>query len=186
MKIRLLFNQRDWNKRLEKYRLRHFGSLGLMALHCVNHGRNLSVISGGQREEILLQFDKPGKYVIRQQGMQGMQFFDMRGHPNDQILATITVSEASDDTVVPTIPIAEMEFTPGYSEEEIIKPEDIAGQETIVFSMKADFDKTPLPQSTSMASRLIQIASTFTPNLEKGGNILSSMRTITPSHFIFT
>lgn len=108
--------------------------------------KTIMVMSGGQREEVLLQFDKPGKYVISQQGIQGMQFFDMRGHPHDQILATITVSEASDDTVVPTVPIADMEFTPGYSEEENIKPEDIAGQETIVFSMGADFDKTPFPQ----------------------------------------
>jgi FtsP/CotA-like multicopper oxidase with cupredoxin domain len=105
----------------------------------------IMVMSGGQRDEILLQFDEPGRYVISQQGIQGMQFFDMRGHPHDQILATITVGKSSDGSK-PTVPISEMEFTPGYSEEGSIKAEDIAGSETIVFSMGADFDKTPFPQ----------------------------------------
>ena len=109
--------------------------------------RNIIVLSGGQREEILLQFDKPGKYVISQQGIQGMQFFDMLGHPHDAILSTITVTEAPKDIdVTPTMPIANMTFTPGYTEEESISPEEIVGSETIVFSMGSEFDKAPFPQ----------------------------------------
>ena len=109
--------------------------------------RNIIVLSGGQREEILLQFDKPGKYVVSQQGIQGMQFFDMRGHPHDAILSTITVTEAPKDVdVAPTMPIANMTFTPGYAEDESISPEEIIGSETIVFSMGSEFDKAPFPQ----------------------------------------
>jgi len=44
--------------------------------------KHIVVLAGGQRNEILLQFDKPGNYVIRQHGIDGMQFFDMRGHPH--------------------------------------------------------------------------------------------------------
>ncbi|KAG7347238.1 cupredoxin [Nitzschia inconspicua] len=39
--------------------------------------RKIIVMAGGQREELLLQFDEPGTYVISQQGIQGMQFFDI-------------------------------------------------------------------------------------------------------------
>lgn len=115
----------------------------------------IMVLSGGQREEVLLKIDQPGRYVISQQGIQGMQFFDMRGHPHDQILATIVVKEANNSpdasnrklfVSYPTVPISEMEFTPGYSEEENIQAEDIVGAETIVFSMGANFDQTPFPQ----------------------------------------
>ena len=100
------------------------------------------------------------RYVISQQGIQGMQFFDMRGHPNDQILATIVVTAVNADeggdgdvgdgedinSILPTVPIEDMEFTPGYKEDESIKAEDIAGAETIVFSMGANFDQVPFPQ----------------------------------------
>jgi FtsP/CotA-like multicopper oxidase with cupredoxin domain len=44
--------------------------------------KRIIVMSGGGRNEILLKFDEPGTYVIRQQGIQGMQFFDMYGHPH--------------------------------------------------------------------------------------------------------
>lgn len=44
--------------------------------------KHIIVLAGGQRNEILLQFDKPGNYVISQQGIEGMQFFGMRGHPH--------------------------------------------------------------------------------------------------------
>ena len=107
--------------------------------------RNIIVMAGGQREEILLQFDEPGKYVISQQGIEGMQFFDMYGHPHNQILATITVTEDA-VTQLPTIPIEEMTFTPGYLEEETIEAHNIVDTETIVFSMGANRDMAPFPQ----------------------------------------
>ena len=107
--------------------------------------KTIMVLAGGQRHEYLLQFDKPGRYVISQQGIQGMQFFDMYGHPHDQILATIVVDETV-RTSLPTISIEEMVFTPGYPEEETIQAHDIVSTETIVFSMGADRDKAPFPQ----------------------------------------
>jgi len=107
--------------------------------------KNILVMAGGQREEILLQFDQPGRYVISQQGIQGMQFFDMWGHPHDQILATITVDEAV-RTQLPSTPIEEMAFTPGYREEDKIQAHDIVKTENIVFSMGADRNKAPFPQ----------------------------------------
>mmetsp|Transcript_12787 Transcript_12787/g.23998 ORF Transcript_12787/g.23998 Transcript_12787/m.23998 type:complete len:650 (-) Transcript_12787:170-2119(-) len=113
----------------------------------------IMVLSGGQREEVLLKFDRAGRYVISQQGIQGMQFFDMRGHPHDQILATIVVHDDSNQRrrvqtslSYPTVAISDMEFTPGYSEAEDIQAEDIVGAETMVFSMGANFDQTPFPQ----------------------------------------
>jgi len=115
--------------------------------------RNVIVMSGGQREELLLIFDKPGRYVISQQGIQGMQFFGMRGHPHDQILATIVVTEELNDddkkkeeVVRPTVPIPSMTFTPGYTDEESVQPENIQSSETITFSMGANFDQIPFPQ----------------------------------------
>jgi FtsP/CotA-like multicopper oxidase with cupredoxin domain len=107
------------------------------------------VMAGGQRNEILVQFDQPGEYVISQQGIQGMQFFDMRGHPHDQILATITVVEppredAAKEPVIVSIP--NMRFTPGYTKEEDIQSHDIVKTETIVFSMGANRDQAPFPQ----------------------------------------
>ena len=98
---------------------------------------NIIIMAGGQREEIFLQFDEPGTYVISQQGIQGMQFFDMYGHPHDQILATITVVE-KENPVLPTVPISEMIFTPGYRDDEKIQSTDIVKTETIVFSMGAN------------------------------------------------
>ena len=83
--------------------------------------------------------------MISQQGIQGMQFFDMYGHPHDQILATITVSSENSQQL-PTMPISEMTFTPGYHEEETIQAHDIAKTETIVFSMGANRDEAPFPQ----------------------------------------
>jgi FtsP/CotA-like multicopper oxidase with cupredoxin domain len=110
--------------------------------------KNILVMAGGQREEILLQFDTPGKYVISQKGIEGMQFFDMYGHPHNQILATITVLEAEgeDGDSGPNTPIAEMVFTPGYKVEETIQSDQIARTETIVFSMGANRDMAPFPQ----------------------------------------
>lgn len=107
--------------------------------------RNILVTAGGQREEILLVFDKPGKYVISQQGIQGMQFFDMRGHPHDQILATISVDETV-RTQLPVKPISEMRFTPGYKDDENIEAHEIVETETIVFSMGANRNQAPFPQ----------------------------------------
>lgn len=108
--------------------------------------RHILVMAGGQREEILLQFDEPGRYVVSQQGIQGMQFFDMYGHPHDQILATITVNERVAGTQLPTKPIEEMRFTPGYDETESIQAHEIVQTETIVFSMGANCDEAPFPQ----------------------------------------
>jgi FtsP/CotA-like multicopper oxidase with cupredoxin domain len=107
--------------------------------------RNVIVMAGGQREELLLQFDEPGTYVISQQGIQGMQFFDMYGHPHDQLLATITVDE-NRPSQVPTVSIEDMVFTPGYGREETIQAHDIVKTETIVFSMGANRDQAPFPQ----------------------------------------
>jgi FtsP/CotA-like multicopper oxidase with cupredoxin domain len=75
-----------------------------------------------------------------------MQFFDMYGHPHNQILATITVDENDDKSLQPTIPIMDMTFTPGYKEEESIQAEDIVKSETIVFSMGANRNEAPFPQ----------------------------------------
>lgn len=108
--------------------------------------KHIIVMAGGQREELLLQFDEPGTYVISQQGIEGMQFFDMYGHPHNQILATITVDENDDKSLQPTIPIMDMTFTPGYKEEESIQAEDIVKSETIVFSMGANRNEAPFPQ----------------------------------------
>lgn len=44
--------------------------------------KHIVVLAGGQRHEILLKFDRPGNYVISQQGIEGMQFFGMLGHPH--------------------------------------------------------------------------------------------------------
>jgi len=107
--------------------------------------KTIIVMAGGQREELLLQLDEPGKYVISQQGIEGYQFFDMLGHPHSQILATITVTERV-ESKLPNTPIDDMVFTPGYPEEETIHAEDIVASETIVFSMGADRDKAPFPQ----------------------------------------
>lgn len=104
---------------------------------------NILVLAGGQRAEILMQFDQPGQYVISQQGIQGMQFFDMWGHPHDQILATITVTEGKQDN---KIDLSEIEVTPGYPPEEDIQAHSIERTETIVFSMGSDRDKAPFPQ----------------------------------------
>lgn len=108
--------------------------------------KNIIVMSGGQRHEILLQFDKPGTYVISQQGIQGMQFFDMWGHPHDQILATVVVHESPQDHVAPTTEISKMRFTPGYSEDESIEAHEIVKSETIVFTMGANKNQAPFPQ----------------------------------------
>ena len=109
--------------------------------------KSIIVMSGGQREEILVKFEKAGRYVISQQGIQGMQFFDMRGHPHDQILATIVVTD--DDsayTHTRAIDIRDMRFTPGYKPNESIQAKNIASSETIIFSMGANFDQVPFPQ----------------------------------------
>lgn len=112
--------------------------------------RTAIVMAGGQREEILLQFDQPGKYVISQQGIQSMQFFDMPGHPHDQILAEIYVTQDENDASSakrrPTIPIEDMVFTPGYKEEETIQSHQITKTESIVFSMGANRNMAPFPQ----------------------------------------
>lgn len=108
--------------------------------------RHVIVMAGGQREELLLKFDEPGRYVISQQGIQGMQFFDMYGHPHDQLLATIDVVDKGEDTVLPTVPIEDMVFTPGYKEEETIESHQITKTESIVFSMGADRNIAPFPQ----------------------------------------
>mmetsp|Transcript_2016 Transcript_2016/g.3774 ORF Transcript_2016/g.3774 Transcript_2016/m.3774 type:complete len:749 (-) Transcript_2016:701-2947(-) len=121
--------------------------------------RDVVVFAGGQREELLLQFDEPGKYVVSQQGIQGMQFFGMYGHPHDQLLAEIHVvenetihgnsnSNTNEDktSLLPTVPIQQMVFTPGYKEEETIESHQIARTETIVFSMGANRNMAPFPQ----------------------------------------
>jgi hypothetical protein len=70
----------------------------------------------------------------------------MYGHPHDQLLATITVVPAEDKASLPTVPIKDMRFTPGYKEEENIANEDIVKIETVVFSMGTNRDQAPFPQ----------------------------------------
>ncbi|CAB9517969.1 Multicopper oxidase mco [Seminavis robusta] len=110
--------------------------------------KHILVMAGAQREEILLQFEEPGTYVISQQGIEGMQFFDMYGHPHNQILATIVVHEleAEKSSLLPNKPITDMRFTPGYDPGEDIQAHDIAKTETIVFTMGANRDQAPFPQ----------------------------------------
>ncbi|CAJ1946660.1 unnamed protein product [Cylindrotheca closterium] len=107
--------------------------------------KHIAVLAGGQRNEILLQFDKPGNYVIRQHGIDGMQFFGMRGHPHNQTLATIRVTD-DESAPKPSIPIDDMIFTPGYDESKSIQAHELVKSETIVFSMGADRNKAPFPQ----------------------------------------
>jgi FtsP/CotA-like multicopper oxidase with cupredoxin domain len=104
------------------------------------------VMAGGQREELLLTFDEPGKYVISQQGIEGMQFFDMYGHPHDQLLAEIRVIDKGYAARLPTVPVSAMEFTPGYSPDETIQSHQISKTESIVFSMGANQNMAPFPQ----------------------------------------
>ncbi|GKY96692.1 hypothetical protein MPSEU_000628700 [Mayamaea pseudoterrestris] len=116
--------------------------------------RNILVMAGGQREELLLWFDRPGDYVISQQGIQGMQFFDMHGHPHDQILAMITVRDVSDVAMESKLvasantvqDIANLRLTPGYHSSETIQSHEITRTETIVFSMGTNRDQAPFPQ----------------------------------------
>eukprot|EP00527_Entomoneis_sp_CCMP2396_P002804 CAMPEP_0198145930 /NCGR_PEP_ID=MMETSP1443-20131203/26230_1 /TAXON_ID=186043 /ORGANISM="Entomoneis sp., Strain CCMP2396" /LENGTH=501 /DNA_ID=CAMNT_0043809695 /DNA_START=233 /DNA_END=1738 /DNA_ORIENTATION=+ len=109
--------------------------------------KHILVLAGGQRHEMLLQFEEPGNYVISQQGIQGMQFFDMLGHPHDQILATMkVVDNGANPRFLPIVPISEMTFTPGYPKDMDIDSADIAASETIVFSMGANRDEAPFPQ----------------------------------------
>ncbi|OEU08286.1 Cupredoxin [Fragilariopsis cylindrus CCMP1102] len=134
--------------------------------------RNIIVVAGGQREELFLQFNETGKYVISQQGIQGMQFFDMYGHPHDQLLAIINVvddnqndidnddveaeeaeaeealsSSSSQEQQQPSnIDIPNMIFTPGYTKEETIHSHQIVKTEIIVFSMGANRNQVPFPQ----------------------------------------
>ncbi|VEU36547.1 unnamed protein product [Pseudo-nitzschia multistriata] len=117
----------------------------------VTHGgqprrREVLVLAGGQREELLLVFDEPGEYVVSQQGIQGMQFFDMYGHPHDQLLAEIHVEERPGGDRLPTVPVGEMVFAPGYRPEETIESHQISRTETIVFSMGTNRDTAPFPQ----------------------------------------
>ena len=107
--------------------------------------KHIVVMAGGQRYELLIKLDEPGTYVISQQGIQGMQFFDMYGHPHDQILATIVVTANNNESQLRT-PIPDMRFTPGYSPDESIQAHDIVATETIVFSMGANRDQAPFPQ----------------------------------------
>jgi suppressor of ftsI len=84
----------------------------------------------------------PGTYAISQQALGGMQFFDMYGHPHDQILATIIMEEAQ--VAPPTIPIDQMNFLPGYQED--IISGFVTKSDTIVFSMGANHNQAPFPQ----------------------------------------
>jgi len=120
--------------------------------------KKVIVMAGGQREELLLKFDQPGTYLISQQGIQGMQFFDMYGHPHDQLLATIEVVELYDESVLPTNlnlngvegggggDMKGIRLTPGYDVEETIESHQITKTETIVFSMGANRNQAPFPQ----------------------------------------
>lgn len=109
--------------------------------------KHIMVMAGGQRHEVLMQFDEAGEYVISQQGIEGMQFFDMYGHPHNQILATIVVTEEDiKSSKRPNTPIADMRFTPGYEPEEDIEGTSITKSETIVFRMGSDRDIVPFPQ----------------------------------------
>jgi len=133
---------RPWDEAALSYHV--IGTDGVT--HAKSQKKHIMVMAGGQRHEVLLQFDEPGTYVVSQQGIQGMQFFDMWGHPHDQILATITIAEETSPSKRPAVAIEDMRFTPGYEAEEDIKAEDIVQSESIVFSMGADRDKVPFPQ----------------------------------------
>ena len=110
--------------------------------------KHVMVMAGGQRHEVLLQFDEPGTYVISQQGIEGMQFFDMYGHPHNQTLATIAVTDedVNGPSKRPSVPIDNMRFSPGYKPEEDVQNTDIVKTETVVFRMGSDRDTVPFPQ----------------------------------------
>eukprot|EP00977_Amphora_coffeiformis_P021119 scaffold8828_cov204-Amphora_coffeaeformis.AAC.40 len=105
--------------------------------------KTIIVMAGGQREEILLQFERPGKYVICQHSIKGMVPFDVSSSLPNRILATISVEGVGKP---PVVPIEKMTFTPGYEEEESIQAHEIVQTENITFSAGVDPSKVPFPQ----------------------------------------
>mmetsp|Transcript_14373 Transcript_14373/g.23495 ORF Transcript_14373/g.23495 Transcript_14373/m.23495 type:complete len:648 (+) Transcript_14373:59-2002(+) len=112
------------------------GSDGVVYKKPVQHSR--LVLSGGMREEILVRFEKEGRYSIQSRGLEKVQFFCTG--PDNQTLAYL---EVSGDTWPKTFDVATLPLRPTKIP---IQPEEIVATRYVVLAMKADRSRVPFPQ----------------------------------------
>eukprot|EP00804_Cyclotella_cryptica_P008292 CCRYP_016487-RD/>CCRYP_016487-RD protein AED:0.01 eAED:0.01 QI:664/1/1/1/0.75/0.6/5/477/495 len=119
-----------------------FASDGISYSHAVQHESIL--IGPGQREGVLLQFSKAGKYSIMQQILNDMQVGGNSG--GDAPLGFIEVSNdiPVDYKGILNIDISTLKFTPGMSGN--ITEEDVINQNSINFEVQSIKMKAPVPQ----------------------------------------
>jgi len=98
------------------------------------------VMVGGQRQDVMVSFDKPGTYIIRSQGLERLQFFNF-GPPNATI-AKIVVTGSNEK--FPSV--HEMKFKKGLSFAEDIVDSEITKREELTFNLYADTRVAPFPQ----------------------------------------
>eukprot|EP01129_Flabellula_baltica_P011317 TRINITY_DN4930_c0_g1_i1.p1 TRINITY_DN4930_c0_g1~~TRINITY_DN4930_c0_g1_i1.p1 ORF type:complete len:529 (+),score=126.69 TRINITY_DN4930_c0_g1_i1:196-1782(+) len=105
--------------------------------------KTMIVMSGGQRQDVMVSFQEEGEYLIRSQGLSNLQFFGF-GPPN-VTLARIIVREKKDSLAFfPTV--NDMKFRVGIPETETIDMTEIDHRDEITFNLFPDTRVAPFPQ----------------------------------------
>lgn len=101
--------------------------------------KDLIVMSGGQREDILIQFPSPGTYTAVSEGLEFVQFFCTG--PSNATLAFFDVNPPP--PIAPTLVPSQWVFTPGVAP---LTSEQVGARRTVTMNVFANRGVAPFPQ----------------------------------------
>ena len=128
--------------------------------------KDLLVLGVGQRQGVLVQFDKAGTYRVMQGVINDFQGDGLGIGPDypggvDEPMATFVVSEASErshafhgrqsshvhnDEVASFVNVSALRFTPGIPSSEAVRDEEVDKQLSVTFSTLSALNRAPVPQ----------------------------------------
>ncbi len=109
--------------------------------------KNLMVTGGGERHDLLVSFDAPGRYLVKSDYLSTIQFFGTG--PRDQVIAEFVVTD--EDAGQPMSSIEKMKFAPGIPVEgptgsADIQQSEIKRRRHFVFDIDGDTCRIPFQQ----------------------------------------
>lgn len=108
--------------------------------------KSMIVVGPGQREALLLQFDRPGKYRIMQliiEDFQGPGEAEKQNEPAAFVIVE-SPSPLASCRAQDGVDLSSLKFTPGIRDS--IEDKDIDRYFTVNFEVQSDLNKAPMPQ----------------------------------------
>ena len=105
--------------------------------------RKAIIVGPGQRESLLLQFSRPGRYSIMQLAINDFQDTGETQNPVAPA-AFIDVTNCDDEGPIDPVDISSLTFTAGMPQP--IRPVEATSQVTVNFQVQSQLDRAPIPQ----------------------------------------